>query len=164
MFLNGGRVKIFSNTLNQGDTWRQGSGNIKSNLQDWRVGTSSFCSFFVTIKSMISFLECFFCSTVGIWGGWSWRQRQLHCSGWHRSFSLSVPRPRFVSVRKSWLYYVTFLKSPELIWNPLVQSATKIIQYKWNKTKISLWKTQSGRANVHMCSHKIKQGGWLDWE
>uniref|UniRef100_H3CHH6 MAM domain-containing protein n=1 Tax=Tetraodon nigroviridis TaxID=99883 RepID=H3CHH6_TETNG len=36
-FLNGRRVKIFSNSLNQGDTWRHGSGNISSGLQDWQL-------------------------------------------------------------------------------------------------------------------------------
>lgn len=36
--VNGERVKIFSDSLNQGDVWRHGNGNIEmSALVDWQV-------------------------------------------------------------------------------------------------------------------------------
>ncbi|KAJ0057766.1 hypothetical protein NL108_017681, partial [Boleophthalmus pectinirostris] len=35
--VKGGRVKIFSNSLNQGGGWRHGSGNISSDLVDWQL-------------------------------------------------------------------------------------------------------------------------------
>lgn len=35
--LKGERVKIFSDSLNQGDIWRHGRGNISSGLEDWQV-------------------------------------------------------------------------------------------------------------------------------
>ncbi|XP_024918601.1 apical endosomal glycoprotein isoform X2 [Cynoglossus semilaevis] len=35
--VKGEKVKIFSDTLDQGDVWRHGSGNISSNLVDWQL-------------------------------------------------------------------------------------------------------------------------------
>jgi len=35
--VKGERVKIFSDSLNQGDVWRHGNGNISSGLVDWQV-------------------------------------------------------------------------------------------------------------------------------
>ncbi|KAK7896128.1 hypothetical protein WMY93_021453 [Mugilogobius chulae] len=35
--LNGERVKIFSNSLNQGNVWRHGNGNLSSDLTDWQL-------------------------------------------------------------------------------------------------------------------------------
>lgn len=35
--VKGERVKIFSDSLNQGDVWRHGNGNISSALVDWQV-------------------------------------------------------------------------------------------------------------------------------
>nr|XP_046231633.1 apical endosomal glycoprotein [Scatophagus argus] len=35
--VKGERVKIFSNSLNQGDVWRHGSGNVSSALEDWQL-------------------------------------------------------------------------------------------------------------------------------
>ncbi|XP_062291219.1 apical endosomal glycoprotein [Scomber scombrus] len=35
--VNGKRVKIFSNSLDQGDVWRHGNGNISSALVDWQL-------------------------------------------------------------------------------------------------------------------------------
>ncbi|XP_068430298.1 apical endosomal glycoprotein [Clinocottus analis] len=35
--VKGERVKIFSDSLNQGDVWRHGSGNISSDLGDWQL-------------------------------------------------------------------------------------------------------------------------------
>lgn len=34
---NGKRLKIFSASLNQGDLWRHGRGNIFSDLMEWQV-------------------------------------------------------------------------------------------------------------------------------
>nr|XP_061836878.1 apical endosomal glycoprotein isoform X1 [Nerophis lumbriciformis] len=35
--VSGERVKIFTDSLNQGDVWRRGSGNISPNLVDWQL-------------------------------------------------------------------------------------------------------------------------------
>ncbi|KAM3874405.1 apical endosomal glycoprotein [Diretmus argenteus] len=35
--VKGERVKVFSNNLNQGDSWRHGNGNITSTLVDWQL-------------------------------------------------------------------------------------------------------------------------------
>lgn len=35
--VKGERVKIFSDSLDQGDVWRHGNGNISSALMDWQV-------------------------------------------------------------------------------------------------------------------------------
>ncbi|KAF7652864.1 hypothetical protein LDENG_00091180 [Lucifuga dentata] len=35
--VKGGRVKIFSDIMNQGDIWRHGNGNIYSDLEDWQL-------------------------------------------------------------------------------------------------------------------------------
>lgn len=35
--VKGERVKIFSDSLNQGDIWRHGNGNISTDLVDWQV-------------------------------------------------------------------------------------------------------------------------------
>lgn len=35
--VKGERMKVFSDSLNQGDEWRHGNGNILSNLVDWQV-------------------------------------------------------------------------------------------------------------------------------
>ncbi|XP_058472794.1 apical endosomal glycoprotein [Solea solea] len=35
--VTGHRVKIFSDTLDQGDVWRHGNGNVTSNLVDWQL-------------------------------------------------------------------------------------------------------------------------------
>ncbi|XP_041825093.1 apical endosomal glycoprotein [Melanotaenia boesemani] len=35
--VKGERVKLFSDSLNQGDVWRHGNGNISSNLLDWQL-------------------------------------------------------------------------------------------------------------------------------
>lgn len=42
--LKGERVKIFSNSLDQGDIWRHGSGSILDNPVDWQV-QFLFCKF-----------------------------------------------------------------------------------------------------------------------
>ncbi|KAL7376442.1 hypothetical protein ABVT39_008220 [Epinephelus coioides] len=35
--VKGERVKIFSDSLNQGDVWRHGNGNVSSTLEDWQL-------------------------------------------------------------------------------------------------------------------------------
>lgn len=121
---------------------------------------------FVVSRNLVD-VEHLFCSTVGVWGGWSWRHRELHRSGRHRSFSSPVPSWRFVSLSKIWLYleknYVTFQN--HLSWSGTASFKVLLKLYNINATpKFPFWKTQFDRANLHICFHIMKQGELLDWQ
>lgn len=163
--LSGRRVKIFSNSLNQGDMWRHASGNISSGAEDWKVHSAlhsvAFSGYLIASFHLQSLnlgdMEHLICSTVGIWGDWSWRQRELHCSRWHPYFSSPLPRSRFVSASQIWDYQenMWLLESLALIWYHLEQGATRIIAYNCKSTKSSVFPS---RANMHIGYRAIKEG------
>lgn len=107
--LKGERVKIFSDSLNQGGMWRHGSGNVSPGLEDWQVQRQRLPECAVTTQSIFHPLNQddavrSFRSTVGVRGGRSRRQRLLCCSRWHRTFSWSMPGSRFVS---AWAWVIS---------------------------------------------------------
>lgn len=94
--------------LKQSESGRHVAPRQREHLERGRELAGSFCRslcgfFWLLIASFhvqslnLGDLEHLFCSTVGVWGDWSWRQRQLHCSWRHPYFSSPMSTPRYVS-------------------------------------------------------------------